>query len=129
MHLPAIISAVVSLGQKLDLSDYSHAHLLDWEPSTDGPTALEAAYHGFDFLTRQFWREDGGFVFSVKRNGSHADTRVESYEQAFAIFAFAWHFRATGDAAAVEWAERTLADLGLAGRAGGRDVGHQVTQS
>lgn len=90
---------------------YSHAHLLDWEPSTDGPTALEAAYHGFDFLTQQFWREDGGFVFSVKRNGSHADTRVESYEQAFAIFAFAWHFRATGDAAAVEWAERTLAFL------------------
>lgn len=90
---------------------YSHAHLLDWEPPADGPTAMEAAYHGFDFLTRQFWREEGGFVFSVKRNGSHADTRVESYEQAFAIFALAWHFRATGDTAAVDWAERTLAFL------------------
>jgi len=90
---------------------YSHAHLLDWGPPADGPTALEAAYHGFDFLTRQYWHEDGGFVFSVTRNGTHADTRIESYEQAFAIFAFAWHFRATGDAAAVEWAERTLAFL------------------
>jgi mannose/cellobiose epimerase-like protein (N-acyl-D-glucosamine 2-epimerase family) len=90
---------------------YSHAHLLDWTPPADGPSALEAAYHGFDFLTRQYWHEDGGFVFSVSRNGTHADTRRESYEQAFAIFAFAWHFRATGDEAAVEWAERTLAFL------------------
>ena len=90
---------------------YSHAHLLDWTPPTSGPSALEAAYQGFDFLTRQFWLEDGGFAFSVQRNGAHADTRVESYEQAFAIFAFAWHFRATGDEAAVEWAERTLAFL------------------
>lgn len=90
---------------------YSHAHLLGWEPLAGRPTALEAAYQGFDFLTRQFWREDKGFVFSVKRNGAHADTRVESYEQAFAIFAFAWHFRATGDEAAVEWAERTLSVL------------------
>ena len=90
---------------------YSHAHILGWEPRNEGPTALEAAYQGFDFLTRQYWREDGGFVFSVTRNGTHADTRVESYEQAFAIFAFAWHFRATGDEAAVEWAERTLAFL------------------
>lgn len=90
---------------------YSHAHILGWEPPNEGPTALEAAYQGFDFLTRQYWREDGGFVFAVSRNGTHADTRVESYEQAFAIFAFAWHFRATGDEAAVEWAERTLAFL------------------
>lgn len=90
---------------------YSHAHLLDSTPPTSGPSALEAAYQGFDFLTRQFWLEDGGFAFSVQRNGAHADTRVESYEQAFAIFAFAWHFRATGDEAAVEWAERTLAFL------------------
>ena len=90
---------------------YSHAHLLDWQPPAGGPTALECAYSGFDFLTRQYWHDDGGFVFSVKRNGAHADTRVESYEQVFAIFAFAWHFRATADEAAVEWAERTLAFL------------------
>lgn len=90
---------------------YSHAHLLDWTPPGEGPSALEAAYHGFDFLTRQYWHEDGGFVFSVTRNGTHADTRLESYEQAFAIFAFAWHFRATGDENAVAWAERTLAFL------------------
>lgn len=90
---------------------YSHAHLLGWEPPAGGPTALEAACQGFDFLTRQYWRDDEGFVYSVKRNGAHADPRVESYEQAFAILAFAWHFRATGDEAAAEWAERTLSVL------------------
>lgn len=90
---------------------YSHAHLLGWEPAGDGPAALEAATAGFEFLTRQFWGEDGGFVFSVQRNGAHADTRIESYEQAFAMFAFAWYFRATGDETAAEWAERTLAAL------------------
>ena len=37
MHLPAIISAVLSLGYKLDLSDYSHAHLLlSWNVIDDG---------------------------------------------------------------------------------------------
>lgn len=90
---------------------YSHAHLLNWSPPTGGPNALEAAYQGFDFLTRNFWLEDGGFAFSVNRNGTHADTRVEFYEQAFAIFGFAWYFRATRDEAAIEWAERTLAFL------------------
>lgn len=90
---------------------YSHAHLLGWESAEDGSAALEAATAGFDFLTRQFWNDDGGFIFSVERNGAHADTRIESYEQAFAIFAFAWYFRATGDEAAAEWGERTLAAL------------------
>ncbi|MBO6783038.1 MAG: AGE family epimerase/isomerase [Alphaproteobacteria bacterium] len=90
---------------------YSHAHLLGWTPPEGGPTALDCARHGFDFLTRQYWREDGGFIFAAERNGAHADTRIESYEQAFAIFAFAWYFRASGDEAAAEWAERTLSYL------------------
>ncbi len=90
---------------------YSHAHLLGWEPPAGGPGALECARNGFDFLTRQYWHEDGGFIYSVQRNGGHADTRIESYEQAFAIFAFAWYFRASGDEAAAQWAERTLSFL------------------
>jgi mannose/cellobiose epimerase-like protein (N-acyl-D-glucosamine 2-epimerase family) len=100
-----------ALVQARQIYVYSHAHLLDWTPPMAGPSALEAAYQGFDFLTRQFWHDDSGFMFSVQRNGAHADTRIESYEQAFAIFAFAWYFRATGNLAAVEWAERTLAVL------------------
>ena len=90
---------------------YSHAHLLGWQPPAGGPGALNAAVHGFEFLSQQFWREDEGFVFSVKRNGVHADIRVESYEQAFAIFALAWYFRATGDESAAELAERALSNF------------------
>ncbi|MDA0786655.1 MAG: AGE family epimerase/isomerase [Proteobacteria bacterium] len=91
---------------------YSHAHLLGWTPPAGGPGALEAARGGFEFLTRHYWRDDGGgFVYSVTRDGAPGDTRVEAYEQAFALFAFAWYHRASGDADAMIWAERTLAFL------------------
>lgn len=87
---------------------YSHAHLLGWTPPDGGLSALDCARAGFEFLTRQYWGPDGGFIYSVTRNGAHSDTRLESYEQAFAIFALAWYFRASGDEAAAGWAERTL---------------------
>lgn len=91
---------------------YSHAHLLGWEPPAGGPRALDVARGGFEFLTRHYWRTDGGgFVFSVARDGTPADTRIEAYEQAFALFAFAWYHRASGDTDALIWATRALAYL------------------
>ena len=91
---------------------YSHAHLLGWTPPAGGPSALEVARGGFEFLTRHYWRTDnGGFVFSATRDGTPADTRIEAYEQAFALYAFAWYHRASGDPDALAWAKRTLAFL------------------
>ena len=91
---------------------YSHAHLLGWTPPAGGPSALEVARGGFEFLTRHYWRTDnGGFVFSATRDGTPADTRIEAYEQAFALYAFAWYHRASGDPDALSWATRTLAFL------------------
>ena len=91
---------------------YSHAHLLGWTPADDGSSALDVARGGFEFLTRHYWRDDGGgFVFSVARDGTPADARIEAYEQAFALFAFAWYHRASGDPDPLTWAERTLAFL------------------
>ena len=88
---------------------YSHAHLLGWTPPAGGPEALAVARGGFDFLTGNYWRRDGGgFIYSAARDGSPADSRIESYEQAFALFAFAWYYRASGDAAALHWAGRVL---------------------
>ncbi len=87
---------------------YSHAHLLGWTAPEGAPSALDCARGGFEFLTRQYWGPDGGFIYSTTRNGAHSDTRLESYEQAFAVFALAWYFRASGDETAARWAERTL---------------------
>lgn len=91
---------------------FSHAHRLGWVPPVGGPSALDAARGGFEFLTRHYWHGDGGgFVFSTTRDGTPADTRIETYEQAFALFAFAWYHRASGDPEALTWATRTLAFL------------------
>ncbi len=91
---------------------YSHAHMLKWRPPAGGPSALEVAGNGFRFVTDNYWRDDGGgFVYAAARDGTPADTRVEAYEQAFALFAFAWYHRASGDPDALAWAERTLAFL------------------
>ncbi len=91
---------------------YSHAHLLGWTPPAGGPSALDAARGGFVFLTRHYWRDDGGgFVYSVARDGTPGDTRIESYEQAFALYALAWYHRASGDPDALIWAQRTLTFL------------------
>ncbi|MBS29286.1 MAG: mannose-6-phosphate isomerase [Alphaproteobacteria bacterium] len=88
---------------------YSHAHLLGWSPAGDQGAALAAARDGFEFLTRCYWRDPGdGFIFSTERDGTPADTRIETYEQAFALFAFAWYHRASGDTEALCWARRTL---------------------
>lgn len=91
---------------------YSHAHRLGWTPTAGGPSAIQVARGGFEFLTRNYWRDEGGgFVFSTARDGSPADTRIEAYEQAFAVYAFAWYHRASGDPEALAWATRTLAFL------------------
>ena len=90
-------------GQARQIYTYSHAHLLGW----DGPW-LDAARHGYDFMTAHFWHRDGGWIFTTERDGTPADTVREAYEQAFALFASAWFYRASGDARALEWAARTL---------------------
>jgi mannose/cellobiose epimerase-like protein (N-acyl-D-glucosamine 2-epimerase family) len=91
---------------------YSHAHLLGWTPPAGGPSALDAAAHGFRFMTENHWHEPGGgFVFSVRRDGAPADARIEAYEQAFVLFACAWYHRASGDPKALAWADRTMAFL------------------
>ncbi len=86
---------------------YSHAAMLGWP----GP-GVDTARVGFEFLTRHYWNDqDGGWVFAVTRDGAPQDTRREAYEQAFALFGLAWYFRASGDAAALPWIDRTLAFL------------------
>lgn len=83
---------------------FSHAASLGWS----GP-GLAAATAGYDFMTRQFWHPEGGWIYSVDRRGGPRDRTRAAYEQAFAVLALAWYHRASGDGRALEWVERTLA--------------------
>ncbi len=90
--------------QARQIYTYAHAAVLGWQEGR----ALDSAWRGFDFLTRYYWHEDGGFIFTVAEDGTPDDQRRESYEQAFALLAFAWLFRASGEPLLLEWVERTL---------------------
>ncbi len=86
---------------------YSHAALLGWQ----GP-GLEAARAGFEFLVEHYWDGDnGGWIFSVARDGKPHDGRREAYEQAFSLMGLAWYYRASGDTRALDWIDHTLAFL------------------
>lgn len=82
---------------------YCHAAIDDW----DGP-ARAAADDGLDFLTTRYWHPDGGFIFSLDGDGKPVNETRETYEQAFALNAFAWYHRAFGDTAVLDWARRVL---------------------
>ncbi len=83
---------------------FAHAHLLGWK----GPW-LDVARQGFGFMTQHYWHANGGWVFTAERDGTPSDTVREAYEQAFALFALAWLYGASGDSVALDWATRTLA--------------------
>lgn len=95
---------------------YCHAAMDGWP----GP-ARAAADAGFRLLTERFWHPDGGFVFSLGAGGKVANDRRETYEQAFALLAFASYHRAFGGAESLDWARRTLdfLDTRLAAANGG----------
>lgn len=82
---------------------FSHAALSGWP----GP-ALETAARGFEYMTRHYWHDDGGWIFSAGADTTPRDTTRATYEQAFALLALAWYARAGGQGAALDWAGRTL---------------------
>jgi mannose/cellobiose epimerase-like protein (N-acyl-D-glucosamine 2-epimerase family) len=81
---------------------FSHAALLGW------PDGLTLARHGVEHLTRRAWRGDLGLVRRTTRAGDVLDATPDLYDYAFALFAFGWYLRASGDGVALEWAHRML---------------------
>ncbi len=70
---------------------------------------LEAAGQGVDFFIRHFWDEEqGGWIWKVRENGDPVDTGKVVYGNAFAIYALAEHFLASGNKRSLEYAERTF---------------------
>lgn len=77
---------------------FSNAYLLLGDESL-----LDMARHGYEFLTKHCFDEDyGGVYWSVTADGKPADTTKHTYNQAFAIYALASYFDASGDRNALE---------------------------
>ncbi|MEM6538567.1 MAG: AGE family epimerase/isomerase [Pseudomonadota bacterium] len=68
---------------------FSHAKIVG-VPKLD-----ELIDHGVAYLSTNCRQSDGGFIKTTTREGAPLDPTYDLYDNAFAIFAFAWAFRAT----------------------------------
>ena len=83
---------------------FSHASVMG-----GGDTMRSAADHGFDFLRRTsvLTGRFEGWHRAITCQGDIMDPARDAYDQAFVIFAMAWHHRASGLQEAVHLAEQT----------------------
>jgi mannose/cellobiose epimerase-like protein (N-acyl-D-glucosamine 2-epimerase family) len=82
---------------------FSHGYMMGFAPG------LDVARHGVDFLVSKTWLgPDKGFARKLLRSGALLDATPDLYDHAFALFAFAWHHKASGDTASRDWMHRTL---------------------
>jgi len=82
---------------------FSHARMLGYNGSSD------IARVGIDFLIKRTWQgNDRGFARVMSRTGDILDPTPDLYDHAFALFAFAWRYRATNDTEARHWMHVTL---------------------
>lgn len=74
-----------------------------------GGRYLQLAAQGFAFVTHHMWdAHDGGFFFSVTRDGAPKSMRKNTDFHAYALIGLCEYHRASGDAAARLWAERVF---------------------
>ncbi|HUX39442.1 MAG TPA: AGE family epimerase/isomerase [Rectinemataceae bacterium] len=79
--------------------------------------AAEAGSEAIERMDRHFWNEGArGWIRSIGTDGRPADTRIDSYDQAFGLLALAWAYRATRKASLREKALAALAGLDEASR-------------
>jgi N-acylglucosamine 2-epimerase/mannose-6-phosphate isomerase len=81
---------------------FAHAYLLGWS------TGAELARRGAAYLAEKAWMgPERGFARLLTRVGSVKDPTADLYDCAFALFAFAWIFRATGESEHRGWITST----------------------
>lgn len=82
---------------------FSHAFELGWN------RGRALATPGIDFLIERTWQgAHGGFARRLTRKGDVLDPTPDLYDHAFALFAFAWHYRVSSDQRSYDWMHRTL---------------------
>jgi mannose/cellobiose epimerase-like protein (N-acyl-D-glucosamine 2-epimerase family) len=73
------------------------------------PLCLEAARHGYAFLTERYRdREHGGWYLTTTPEGTPLDRRKDLYAHAFVLLALAGFARATGESAPLALANQTM---------------------
>ncbi len=83
---------------------------------------LDLAHQGFDYLISTFWDdENGGFYFSVTRDGRSRCTRKNTDFHGYAMTGLSEYWLASGRPEALAWADRIF-DL-LLTKAADRDMG------
>lgn len=93
------------MSQARQIHSFALAARKGWYP---GAAALvERAYAS---MVRDFHRRDGrgGWIFSIRRDGSVADSRRDLYAHAFVLLAIASYVEATGDRRGLILADETL---------------------
>lgn len=82
---------------------FSHAAMLGFSAGRHHIAA------GADYLATKAWQgADKGFARRLHRDGTVSDPTPDLYDHAFALFAFAWAARATGDPLYKDWAGKTF---------------------
>ncbi|MTI79665.1 MAG: N-acylglucosamine 2-epimerase [Firmicutes bacterium] len=70
---------------------------------------MKDAKQGVDFFIRHFWdKQDGGWYWKTKQDGTLIDDGKVVYGQSFAIYALAEYTLATGDPIGLKYAEQTF---------------------
>ena len=68
-----------------------------------------AAKQGYDFFVKYFWdKENEGWFWKVKRDGTLIDDGKVVYGEGFAVYALAMYGKVFGDKEAIEYASRTF---------------------
>ncbi|MBT8473460.1 MAG: AGE family epimerase/isomerase [Marinicaulis sp.] len=81
---------------------YAHAKMLGCE------NADHVIDHCLKFLRERAWSDAaGGFIKTTDRDGAALDQTLDLYDHAFALYAFSWGYRATGNETHRQWMERT----------------------
>ncbi len=100
--------------QARQLYVYSESALRGWWPD-----ARSVADAGFEALVRDCWARDGkpGFLHTFASDKTPLDSKRDTYDHAFGLFALAWYYKLTADPRALGLAheildllERDLAD-------------------
>jgi mannobiose 2-epimerase len=70
---------------------------------------LDLAGRGFDFVVQNMWdAQNGGFHFSVNRDGAPKCTRKNTDFHAYAMTSFSEYYLASGRTESLDWAERVF---------------------
>lgn len=102
---PMLAEGKRSVVQFRQIYVYSHAAILSGDTSW-----LDVARHGLEFVRAKAWHpKTGGWMHLLERDGTPRDARRDAYDQAFALYALGWYWKATGDETALDQARRSIA--------------------